>query len=184
MVCVTPQPLHPRGKRPRYQLGKRVGGFRAGLDNVPGGYRPRILASRYTDWGIPAYIIIPSRQSVLNICSWTASLSNNKASTQITYRHMASPSQYSSDRIRILPHWHVRYTNVRRLDFTTEEWWFDSQHGQKNVLGPAAHSASYLEGTLALSLVTNQLGREAPSAADVKNEWSYIPTPPYVFAAW
>jgi hypothetical protein len=54
------------------------------------------------------------------------------------------------------------------------------------ALGPIEPSIQWVPG--ALSLGVKRPGREAvhssPSSAEVKNAWSYIFTPQYVFMAW
>jgi hypothetical protein len=67
VVNITPRPLYPRGKSPRYPFDRRLGGpqnrsGRRGEDKnlVPTGTRTpapsavQPVASRYTDWAIPA----------------------------------------------------------------------------------------------------------------------------------
>ena len=94
LVCVTPRLLYPQGRGSRYQQGERVGGFqrRAGPS---AGNISQILASRHTDWTIPAYIVIPSCQVVLsNICSWSSIIklvnhpnhvTSHDSTTSVTY---------------------------------------------------------------------------------------------------
>jgi hypothetical protein len=54
--------------------------------------------------------------------------------------------------------------------------------------GSGAYAASYPMGTRGPSLGIKRLGCEfyhsPPSSVDVKNAWSYIPTPQYAFMAW
>jgi len=53
------------------------------------------------------------------------------------------------------------------------------------ILGPTYPSIQWI--TESLSLGVKRLGREAdhsPSCPEVKNAWTYTPTPPYVFIAW
>jgi hypothetical protein len=54
------------------------------------------------------------------------------------------------------------------------------------VLGPTQPPIQWVPG--ALSLGVKRSGREAdhspPSGAEVKNEWSYVSTPQYVFMEW
>jgi hypothetical protein len=54
--------------------------------------------------------------------------------------------------------------------------------------GSGAHPVSYPTGTMALSSGVKLPGREAnhspPPSAKVKNAWSYICAPPYVFMVW
>jgi hypothetical protein len=53
--------------------------------------------------------------------------------------------------------------------------------------GSESHPASYTMGTEVLFRGVKRPGLEAdhssPSSAEVKNEWSYTSTPPYVFIA-
>jgi hypothetical protein len=64
VVSLTPWPLYTQGKSPRYPLGRRLMGPRTGLDDVekrkfltlPGLELAKHVASRYTDYALPAPI--------------------------------------------------------------------------------------------------------------------------------
>jgi hypothetical protein len=58
---------------------------------------------------------------------------------------------------------------------------FFLHHRVQNSSG--AHSASYPMGTGG-SFPGGKADHSPPSSAEVKNEWSYISTPQYVFMAW
>jgi hypothetical protein len=61
VVSFTPRPLYSRGKSPRYPLDRKLGGpqsrsGRRGEEKILAlpGHELRLVASRYTDWAIPA----------------------------------------------------------------------------------------------------------------------------------
>jgi hypothetical protein len=74
---------------------------------------------------------------------------------------------------------------MTRLDgpgFETRQNARDFSLPQDILTGSGAHLTFYLPGAVAFALGVNRPVREAdhsvPSSAEIKNEWSYTPTPP------
>jgi hypothetical protein len=71
---------------------------------------------------------------------------------------------------------------IRGLDSRQGQVFFSLRHRVQDKSG--AHPVSYPMGTSCSFIGVKWTGREAPPTDEVKNAWSYISTPPYVFMAW